>query len=125
MKTSTISLSLISAFLAVPALAKIDYGKAYYNDGHVDNAIWIDGESACTYVYMGPDGQNPCTYNGGWFQAQNGFKYQLVGCGGSDFRLLNSDGSLNNYARSDPYNNACSGGSNGNGQYHVDQQWSF
>lgn len=125
MKTSTMISSLVGAFLATPVLATINYGKAHYNDGHVDNAIWIDGQDACTYVYLGPDGQNPCTYNSGWFQAQNGYTYRLVGCGGSGFGLLNSDGSINSFAHSNPYSKAGNGCSSSNGGYYVDQQWSF
>jgi hypothetical protein len=123
MKTNTITLALINAILAAPALATINFGKAVYNtDGHVDNAIWIDGQDACAYVYMGPDGQNPCQFNGGYFTAQNGIGYQIVGCGGNDFKLLNAGGSYNSNAHYNPYPNACVASGN---KFHVDQQFSF
>ncbi|KAL5425053.1 hypothetical protein PMIN07_012005 [Paraphaeosphaeria minitans] len=64
--------ALMAALMAGTSLATINFGKARYDSGNVDNAIWIDGENACTYVYQGHD--NPCDFNGGKFQAQNGFK---------------------------------------------------
>jgi hypothetical protein len=41
MKTSTLTFGLLSAFLAAPTLATINKGKAYYDSGNVDTALWI------------------------------------------------------------------------------------
>lgn len=68
--------ALMAALMAGSSLATINFGKARYDSGNVDNAIWIDGENACTYVYQGHD--NPCDFNGGKFQAQNGVKCMLI-----------------------------------------------
>ncbi|KAL1604076.1 hypothetical protein SLS60_005668 [Paraconiothyrium brasiliense] len=117
--------ALLTALMAGTSFATINYGKARYDNGNVDNAIWIDGENACTYVYQGHDSDNPCNFNGGKFQAQNGVQYFMRDCGNSAFHLENADGSFNSYAHANPYNNAGSGCSNSGGRYHVDQQWSF
>jgi hypothetical protein len=126
MKTTTSAIvGLFAAFLAVPAFATINTGTAYYNDGHSDNAVWIDGDSACDYVYLGPASSNPCNYNGGWFKAQNGVTYRLVGCGGDGFALDNADGTLNGKGHFNTYNNAGSGCHGQAGDFHVDQHWQF
>jgi hypothetical protein len=137
MKTGALTISLITAFLAAPSLAKINLGKAYYNDGHVDFAAWIDGGDACSYAYLGhPNENTPCAFkhwvdsdfpNGGLpgqFKAPNGYKYFFSNCGQTNFDLLNEDYSFNSFAKSSVYKNAGVCG-NGNGQYHVDQEWQF
>jgi hypothetical protein len=124
MKTSTLTFGLLSAFLAAPTLATINKGKAYYDSGNVDTALWIDGESACNYTYQGHPPENPCKYNGGGFKLRNGFQYYLKSCGKSDFRVINGDGSSNARALYAAYKNTkfCS---NSQGGYHVDQDWQF
>ncbi|KAL5376298.1 hypothetical protein PMIN03_012037 [Paraphaeosphaeria minitans] len=121
--TMQFTTALMAALMAGTSLATINFGKARYDSGNVDNAIWIDGENACTYVYQGHD--NPCDFNGGKFQAQNGFKYTVKDCGNSAFHLENADGSFNSFAHFNPYSNAGSGCANSQGRYHVDQEWSF
>lgn len=122
MKSTIIS---IIAVLAAPAFATINTGTAYYNDGHQDNAAWVDGQSACDYAYLGPADQNPCTYNSGWFTAPNSITYRLVGCGGDGFALTNADGTLNGKAHSSTYYNAATGCHGAAGAFHVDQHYQF
>jgi hypothetical protein len=124
MKTTTIA-TLLAALVA-PAIAAIDFGIAYYTDGHQDNAIWIDGENPCDYVYLGSHTtQNPCKYNGGHFKAQNGFSYRMHGCGGDAFELFDANGDFNSKARFSPFTNAGTGCNGKAGKFHVDQQWQF
>lgn len=118
-------IATMTAFLASTSLARLNYGKAYYDSGKADNAIWISGENACQYTYLGADGTNPCSYNGGRFTASNGYSYQLKNCGGSNFELLNSDGSLNAVATTDGHSNDGSGCNNQYGAYHVSRQFHF
>lgn len=47
-------IAILAAAFAGQAAATINLGLAHYSDGHSDQAIWIDGEDACDYVYMGP-----------------------------------------------------------------------
>lgn len=53
MKQTIIALLAAAAFVG-QAAATINKGVAHYTDGHSDQAVWIDGEDACDYVYMGP-----------------------------------------------------------------------
>lgn len=71
MKSSIVA--VLAAAFAGQAAASIAKGTAYYSDGHSDQAVWLYGDSACDYVYMGPSDDDICAYNGGWFTAQNGF----------------------------------------------------
>jgi hypothetical protein len=125
MKFTKTCVATVAALFVGQSFATIDYGKAYYNDGHVDNAAWIDGDSACSYSYLGPESTPPCDYNGGQFYIeQNGHTYYIEGCGGN-FQLLNGDHTFNSYAHYNPYNNAAQGCHNQYGDYYVDQEWSF
>jgi hypothetical protein len=125
MKTST-TLSLIAALLAAPTFAKqVNFGKARYDDGHVDNAIWIDGQNACNYVYLGPQNVSPCFYNNGaMFKLSDGYGYFLDSCQ-NGITLDNADHSIFGQGFYNPYNSAGHDCGNSHGQFHVDQEWSF
>lgn len=73
-------LAVLTAALAGHAAAAIAKGVAYYTDGHSDQAVWLYGDSACDYVYMGPSDDDICAWNDGWFTAQNGYtcKYRYL-----------------------------------------------
>jgi hypothetical protein len=125
MKASTI-LPLLTALLAAPTFAKqINFGKARYDDGHVDNAIWIDGQNACNYVYLGPQNVSPCLYNnGGEFWLPDGYGYYLASCE-AIITLDNADRSVFGQGFQNGYSYAGHDCGNSHGQFHVDQEWSF
>lgn len=118
-------LAVLAAAFAGQTLATINKGVAYYTDGHSDQAVWIDGEDACDYVYMGPASDDLCDWNDGWFTAQNGYTYRFTGCGSSNFCLLNSDSSLNSCAHENSYSHAGNGCNGQAGSFYVNQEWSF
>lgn len=122
---STLLPTILLTLLAVPTLATINKGVAYYTDGHSDQAVWIDGDDACDYVYMGPSNDNICTYNSGWFTAQNTYEYRFTGCGGGNFCLLNSDSSLNSCGHYAPQSRAGNGCYGNAGSFYVDREWQF
>jgi hypothetical protein len=124
---TTAAIGLIAAILSAsqPVVATIAKGVAHYADGHSDQAVWIDGQSACDYTFMGPSNGNLCTYNNGVFTASNGYTYRFTGCGGSNFCLLNSDSSVNSCARKSQLSNIGRGCNNDYGSFHVDREWLF
>ena len=124
MKFTTTTVAVLTAMLARTAFAgNFNYGVATYDDGHQDHAIWVNGESACKYAYLGPNNEDPCKFNGGHFSL-DGRSYKVTGCGGSSFCILNSDGSGNSCAEFVP--EAPIGGcSNNFGSYEVQQQFYF
>jgi hypothetical protein len=124
MKFTTSTVTALSALMAKTVFAgNFNYGVATYDDGHQDHAIWVNGESVCGYAYLGPNNENPCSYNGGDFTLDS-VNYRLTGCGGSSFCILNSDGSGNSCAEYLP--EASIGGcSNAYGSFSVQQQYYF
>jgi hypothetical protein len=118
MKASTSA--LFFTFLA-PSLATIQIGVAHYNNdaNHQDHAAWIDGQDACQYAFLGPNSQNPCDFNGGFFTLSNGVQFRLTGCGSNNFCILDADGSVNSCGRADRFPNAGIGCVNSFGQYSV------
>lgn len=124
MKFTAASFAVLGALMAKTVFAgNFNYGVATYDDGHQDHAIWVNGESVCGYAYLGPNDENPCDYNGGWFELDSVW-YHLTGCGGADFCILNADGSGNSCASYAPENSIC-GCSNAYGSFCVQQQWYF
>jgi hypothetical protein len=124
----TTTLALLGAFMAQQALATFNYGYATYNDGHKDNAIWVDGENQCDYAYLGHTNESPCSYNGGWFELNN-IWYDMVGCStdqgcSGTFCVQNSDGSENACATyyPAPTLGPCY---NSYGTFYVTQIWQF
>ncbi|EUC36332.1 hypothetical protein COCCADRAFT_2633 [Bipolaris zeicola 26-R-13] len=111
---------LTTTLLTTLTSATIILGHANYNDGHKDTAVWIQGQDACAYTYMGHD--SPCAYNGGNFVASNTFHYRIVNCdNGQPFTLQNEDGSKNAEAVLNPIDDLvhCPGG------YTMGQTWVF
>jgi hypothetical protein len=124
MKFTSTTVAILSAMIAKTAFAgNFNYGVATYDDGHQDHAIWVNGENACNYAYLGPDNENPCSFNGGWFTLDE-VTYRLTGCGGSSFCILNADGSGNSCAQNG-FENPIGGCSNSFGSYSVQQQFYF
>jgi hypothetical protein len=116
--------TLVAALLATVSSGAIILGNARYDsDQHRDTAVWIDGQDPCAYTYMGHG--NPCAFNGGRFQASNGFKYRIVNCdNGQPFQLQNENGSLNSDAKHDPKDDIvhCK---NSQGTYTMSRTWVF
>jgi hypothetical protein len=124
MKFTSTTVAILSAMIAKTAFAgNFNYGVATYDDGHQDHAIWVNGENACNYEFLGPNSESPCSYNGGWFTLDE-VTYELTGCGGSSFCILNADGSGNSCAEYEP-ENPIGGCSNDYGSYNVQQQFYF
>jgi hypothetical protein len=124
MKFISTSVAILSAMIAKTAFAGFNYGVATYDDGHQDHAIWVNGENQCNYAYLGPENEDPCSFNGGFFSLDR-ITYRVTGCGGSSFCILNSDGSGNScavFAPEDPLPNCPP---NDFGTYRVQQQFFF
>jgi hypothetical protein len=115
------------ALMLGQCLATINIGVAHYNNdaNHQDHAAWIDGQDACQYAFLGPNSQNPCEFNGGFFTLSNGVQFRLTGCGSDNFCITNADGSLNSCGRDNRFPNAGRGCVNSFGQYSVDQVTTF
>ena len=97
MKFTSTTVAILSALIAKTAFAgNFNYGFAIYTD-HYDLAIWLNGEDACNYTYLGPIDENPCSYNDGCFKLWE-VDYKMVGCGTSNFCIENPDGSQNSCA---------------------------
>jgi hypothetical protein len=59
MKFTSTTVAILSAMMAKTAFAaNFNYGVATYDDGHQDHAIWVNGESACNYAFLGSNGEN-------------------------------------------------------------------
>jgi hypothetical protein len=125
--TTTTSALFTLLLLLTPCLATIQIGVAHYNNdaNHQDHAAWISGQDACQYAFLGPNSQNPCEFNGGFFTLSNGVRFRLTGCGSSNFCITNADGSVNSCGRDDRFPNAGVGCVNSFGQYSVDQVTTF
>lgn len=72
---------------------------------------WISGESECSNAFVSNSASNPCGIN---FTLNNGFTYNLVGCGGAGLSLDNGDGSFNSNCQFQEQNLQCG----------IQQQWS-
>ena len=121
----TTTISFVDALIAKSAFAgNFRYGPAFYADGHQDNSIWVNGDSGCQYVYLGPYDSNPCAYKGGWFELDDVW-YQLVGCGSSEFCIRNKDGSTNSCAEYAPEPDNVYTCVNKYGYYFVNPEWYF
>jgi hypothetical protein len=124
MKFTSTTVAILSAMIVKTAFARINYGFATYSkDNHQDHAIWIDGEDACHYVYLGPISENPCSYNDGCFTL-SGDDYKMSGCGTESFKI--------DYAAADlvalptyDLQTPISGCSNSDQAFTVEAQWYF
>ncbi|KAH8880970.1 hypothetical protein GQ53DRAFT_832814 [Thozetella sp. PMI_491] len=90
MRTSALASSagLLLGLLAQSAMATVNVG----TDSSGATAAWIGGESECSHAVVAQANVNPC---GHVFTLDNGFSYQLEGCGGAGLSLFNGDGSFN------------------------------
>ncbi|KAH8757193.1 hypothetical protein F5883DRAFT_648969 [Diaporthe sp. PMI_573] len=94
------SANLLAAALGAAGVAQavtnatfgFGFGYANFTDGHSDNAVWVYGENACDYTYMGIEQVTECDFNGGWFESRGDW-YQFTGCGRGigNFCLWNED----------------------------------
>lgn len=125
--------ALLTAVLAGASAAQnytfgFGHGIANYTSGRADNALWVEGEDACNYIYLGVYGESMCEFNDGWFTAPDGCEYQFTGCGTGlgNFCLSNEDGSLKScplvWNRNDREGDGCS---NEDGSYWVDRYFIF
>ncbi|KAK4553883.1 hypothetical protein LTR86_009058 [Recurvomyces mirabilis] len=128
MRATIAGAATLVSLLIQQATAKIDYGVANYANGNKDHAIWVDGEDACQYTYIGNAFTNPCQFNDGIFILPNETDYQLTGCNATDISasMLTEVDTTNAWpAKFDDWYGAASGCENQYGGYYVDQWWSF
>lgn len=128
------SANLLAAALGAAGVAQavtnttfgFGHGVANFTDGHADNAVWVFGENACDYTYLGTFLKTQCDFNDGWFESR-GEWYQFTGCGTGigNFCLWNEDHSkvsCPTWNRKEPQISGCS---NDHGDFFVNRYFIF
>ncbi|KKY36244.1 hypothetical protein UCDDA912_g03788 [Diaporthe ampelina] len=129
--TSTVLTAALGAASVAQAVTNTTFGfghgVANYTDGHADNALWVNGEDACDYIYLGVFLETMCDFRGGWFEAPDGSWYQFTGCGTGigNFCLHNEDHTLISCPTWSRYPHVGDGCSNEHGDYFVDRYFIF